>query len=341
MADILLKIETDSNIPIYKQIIENITRAVENKELCRGDLLPSLNQLKKKYHISINTAVRAYDDLKKQGIIDSVNGKGFYVVSELTLHVFTVFLLFDELNLFKQALYNSFIETLGENAKVDIFFHHYNFKLYESLVLDHASQYGKFVIIPPPDPAAEEVLEKLDPEQILILDQKHFVSDRFCSVVQDFVGQVYESLQQGVDLLGKYQVLSMIKPRPGASADLPVFTDQRQLGLERFCEDYSFECKIEDNFDFSTIQQGHVYFVISDDDLVELIKRANAMHLKIGRDIGIISFNDNKLKEVIEGGITTISTDFRKMGRSAAQCILEKKRINAINPTQLIVRSSL
>lgn len=337
----LISIEKDSHVPKYEQIKRNITRAVELKKLRRGDKLPSLQRVKNEFNVSINTVVRAYDELKRQGIIDSVNGKGFHIASESTNHVLTVFLLFDELNLFKQDLYNSFKDTLGDNFKIDIFFHHYNFKVYESLVLDHISQYEMFVIIPPPDPAAERVLERLEPEQVLILDQKHFFRDRYPFIVQDFAGEVYDSLQQGVELLEKYQVLSLIKPSLVSNADLPVFTNLRAEGLKKFSKDHSFECQIHDNFDFSAIKSGHVYFIISDDDLVEIIKSANSKNLKIGTDIGIVSFNDNKLKEVIEGGITTISTDFRKMGKTAAECILYKTKINEVNPASLLIRKSL
>ena len=47
------------------------------------------------------------------------------------------------------------------------------------------------------------------------------------------------------------------------------------------------------------------------------------------------------LKEVVEGGITTISTDFVEMGKTLANMVLNKKTGKVRNPSKLIVRSSL
>lgn len=337
----LLTIERSSAVPKYEQIVRSISEAISKKKLRRGDKLPSLNYVRKKYDVSLNTVVKAYDDLKRQGVIDSTNGKGFHVASESIEHTIRVFLLFDELNLFKQDLYNSFKETLGEKAKIDIFFHHYNFEVYESLILDHLGKYGIYAIMPPPDPTAEKVLERLEPEQVLIIDQQHFISDKYSSIVQDFERETYESLKQGLDRIRKYSKISLINPSSSTHPELAIFTEKIAAGMKQFCQDHSVSYGIENNIDFSKIERNHVYFVVPEDDLVELVKAAKAKNFKVGQDIGIISFNDNKLKEVIEGGITTISTDFKQMGRIAAQSILEHKKIKQINPATLTIRQSL
>ncbi|MNI94025.1 hypothetical protein D3C73_1520620 [compost metagenome] len=61
----------------------------------------------------------------------------------------------------------------------------------------------------------------------------------------------------------------------------------------------------------------------------------------LGDDIGLISYNDTDVKEILEGGITVISTDFWAMGNAAAEAILQKKILNERNPTQVIIRKSL
>jgi DNA-binding LacI/PurR family transcriptional regulator len=65
------------------------------------------------------------------------------------------------------------------------------------------------------------------------------------------------------------------------------------------------------------------------------------MNFRLGADFGIVSFNDTMLKEVVAGGITTISTDFRKMGETLAGMIAEKKKGQTANPAALIRRKSL
>jgi DNA-binding transcriptional regulator YhcF (GntR family) len=341
MVTDVVKVEQSSAVPKYEQIIVSITDAIGNKKLRRGDKLPSLNQVSKRYKVSLNTVVKAYDDLKKQGIIDSANGKGFHVASESVKITLRVFLLFDELNLFKQDLYNSFKQALGENCKIDIFFHHYNFEIYESLILDHIGKYGMYVIMPTPDLEAAKVLERLNPDQVLILDQKHHVSDEYSSIVQDFEQETYSSLKEGLARITRYSSVSLVHPSTISHPELLIFAEKISIGISRFCSDFSMPYHVRNQFDFNTIEAGNIYFVIPDDDLVELIKSAKRRNLKIGEDIGIISFNDNTLKEVIEGGITTISTDFNFMGREAARFIMEKRKANQVSPASLIVRNSL
>jgi DNA-binding LacI/PurR family transcriptional regulator len=63
--------------------------------------------------------------------------------------------------------------------------------------------------------------------------------------------------------------------------------------------------------------------------------------MKPGRDFGLISYDETPLKEVLAGGITVISTDFEKMGRLAADCILNERHEVVANECRLILRSSL
>ena len=65
------------------------------------------------------------------------------------------------------------------------------------------------------------------------------------------------------------------------------------------------------------------------------------MKLTLSKDLGIISYNDTLLKEIVEGGITTISTDFKKMGGRLAQMVMQKESIKIENTNNLIIRNSL
>jgi DNA-binding LacI/PurR family transcriptional regulator len=71
------------------------------------------------------------------------------------------------------------------------------------------------------------------------------------------------------------------------------------------------------------------------------VKIAKYYKYKLGKKFGIVSFNDTMLKEVVAGGITTISTNFVEMGISLADMVLEKKTVQIRNPSRLIVRNSL
>ena len=80
---------------------------------------------------------------------------------------------------------------------------------------------------------------------------------------------------------------------------------------------------------------------MNDRDLVDVLNIANKENFTIGKEFGIISYNDTLLKEILVGGITTLSTDFKAMGKTMAS-LINKKSIETIeNPWRLNIRKSL
>jgi DNA-binding LacI/PurR family transcriptional regulator len=90
-----------------------------------------------------------------------------------------------------------------------------------------------------------------------------------------------------------------------------------------------------------TLSRREVYITLMEEDLVNLIKKTKQLNFKPIRDIGIISYNENPIKEILLDGITVISTDFEEMGKVAAQQILSGKSDRIENPFRVIVRDSL
>ena len=72
-------ISNSSGVPIYEQIEEQMKSQIMNGELAEGDALPSMRVLAKELKISIITTKRAYEDLERDGFIESVTGKGSFV----------------------------------------------------------------------------------------------------------------------------------------------------------------------------------------------------------------------------------------------------------------------
>lgn len=68
-----------SDEPIYAQIVQQIRSAILSGELAPGQSLPSIRQLAKDLQISVITTKRAYEELEKERLIDSVVGKGSFV----------------------------------------------------------------------------------------------------------------------------------------------------------------------------------------------------------------------------------------------------------------------
>ena len=72
-------ISNTSGVPIYEQIEEQIKSQIMTGSLVAGEALPSMRVLAKELKISIITTKRAYEDLERDGFIESVTGKGSYV----------------------------------------------------------------------------------------------------------------------------------------------------------------------------------------------------------------------------------------------------------------------
>lgn len=72
-------ISNSSGVPIYEQIEEQIKSQIMAGELVEGEALPSMRVLAKELKISIITTKRAYEDLERDGFIESVTGKGSFV----------------------------------------------------------------------------------------------------------------------------------------------------------------------------------------------------------------------------------------------------------------------
>lgn len=78
-----------------------------------------------------------------------------------------------------------------------------------------------------------------------------------------------------------------------------------------------------------------------DGDLVRVIEKSKKQQLVLGKDYGLISYNETPLKKIVENGITTLSTNFEEMGKIVAQMALNNKNEQIENTFSLIQRNSL
>ncbi len=75
-------ISNASASPIYEQVRNQIKEQIISGDLNEGDSLPSIRKLAKELQISVITTKRAYEELEKEGFIDTVGGKGCFVASQ-------------------------------------------------------------------------------------------------------------------------------------------------------------------------------------------------------------------------------------------------------------------
>ena len=74
-----INISNSSGVPIYEQITSQIKAMILSSELKEGDALPSMRLLAKELRISVITTKRAYEDLERDGFIQSFTGRGSFV----------------------------------------------------------------------------------------------------------------------------------------------------------------------------------------------------------------------------------------------------------------------
>ena len=75
-------ISNSSDKPIYEQISMQVKSLIMDGMLAAGEALPSMRALAKDLHISVITVQRAYEDLARDGFIETVSGKGSFVASQ-------------------------------------------------------------------------------------------------------------------------------------------------------------------------------------------------------------------------------------------------------------------
>ncbi|HBK82920.1 MAG TPA: transcriptional regulator [Flavobacterium sp.] len=330
----LITLHKNAVSPLYKQIIECVERAIFEKRLFKNDKLPSVNKVSMEFSVSRDTVLLAYNELKKRGIIYSILGKGYYVKSVHFNFEQRFFLLFDELNIFKEDIYNSFLKSIDGKAQVELFFHHFNSNMFAKIINESNGNYSKYIIMPGTLKNVSTLLNTLPPNDVYILDQTNQSLSQFPSVHQDFANDIYEALQSGIDKIMKYKKLILIFP--GLNEPYGMVE-----GFYKFCDDYHFLHQVISSFDNREIKHGEVYIIPNDRHLVEVIEQSKIQNMKLIKDFGVISYNDTDLKKIVENGITTISTDFKQMGRILAQMVLSNKKETIKNSCQLILRNSL
>ncbi len=332
-----LQFNPKDKTPKYKQIVQSVIADIERSVLKKNQQLPSISELSEEYYLARDTVEKAYRELKERGYISSVQGKGFYV-NGTDSQKMKILLVFNKLSSYKKIIYYAFLKVLGNKSNVDLQIYHYDAKIFSEIIENNIGKYNYFVIMPhfssDSDKAvALKAMEKIPADELVLLDKDLPEYTKPClSVYQDFERDIFDALDELKDLLSKYHNLVLIFPNEAG------YPREIISGFRQFCVNFAKEYQIKENID-ETLNKQTAYLVVEETDLAELIKKSRQLNWQLGKDIGLISFNDTTLKELLE--ITVISTDFETMGRTAAALLLDKKQIKIKNPFFSIRRNSL
>jgi DNA-binding transcriptional regulator YhcF (GntR family) len=334
-----LFIDYYSATPKYLQLANCIMKAIAEGVLKENDVLPSINELSFEFEISRDTAEKGYKHLKKTGVLGSVPGKGYFVKNAELNQKLKIFLLFNKLSPHKKIIYDSFVASLGDMAAIDFYIYNNDFLLFKRLISQQKRDYTHYVIIPHFLEGGEnvhEIVNTLPKEKLILMDKLlPGVNGNYAAVYEDFEKDIYNALVQANDKLSKYNTIKIIFP------EYTYHPNEILKGFYKYCQQYAFNYKVVHNVEEEPIQKGEVFINLMENDLVILIEKILATGLKVGKDVGVISYNETPLKKIILNGITTISTDFQMMGEKAAKMILEPSTEHVAIPFYLTLRASL
>jgi DNA-binding transcriptional regulator YhcF (GntR family) len=339
MFEGFLTIDENSKIPKYQQVVDTIVSDIEIGIVKVGDKIPSINETSEEYYLSRDTVEKAYKILRRRGIITAVRGKGFYVSSTTHKEGKRILLVFNKLSDHKKTIYNSFVKNLSDKITVDLQIHHCDSKMLEKIVIESLGKYDYYVIMPHLRNETESVkaaLNKIPKDRLLLLNKDVAdIEGEYGCVFEDFELDIHQALYTGLEKIRKYSKLYLVFPTEN------YYCAGIKSGFINFCEEEKFEYEVIEKTTDHCIKRNELYIVIEEADLVEIIKKAAAANLKLGKSLGVITYNDTPFKEILAGGITVLSTDFVKMGETMADMVKKHSREKLKNPFKLIVRNSI
>ena len=313
------------------QLADTLSQAISRKEFLEGDSLPSINQLSAQYGVSRDTVFKAFLDLRERGLIDSTPGKGYYVTSQVT----NVLLLLDQYTPFKEALYNSFVKHLPINYKVDLLFHQYNERLFNTIIRESIGKYNKYIVMNFDNEKFSTALNKINPARLLLLDFGKFQKNKYFYICQDFDESFYQALLTLKERMHKYRQIVFLFSKglkhPQSSKDYFI----------RFCKEQGFLYEIQEDIENLVVRKETAYIAIKQQDVVKAVKQGRLEGLKCGKDFGLLAYNDIPSYEVIDEGITSLSIDWEMLGNEAANFVLNDTPIQKYLPTEVRLRKSL
>ena len=318
-----INIDYLSATPKYMQLANSVIKAIGEEKIGKDDILPSINEL----------------SLKQIGILGSVPGKGYFVKSTEVNQPLKIFLLFNKLSAHKKIVYDAFVHTLEGVATIDFYIYNNDFALFKRLIQNNKNEYTHYVIVPhflDGGEGASEIINLIPPDKLLILDKLiPGIHGQYAAVYENFEKDIYEALEQLREDLSRYHTIKIIFP------EYTYHPEEILKGYLKFCHQYAFNSKIVHDISKEPIKEGEAFINLMEDDLVILIEKILVTKMKVGKHVGVISYNETPLKKIILNGITTISTDFEFMGKKAAELILNNSTEHFEVPFHVTERSSL
>ena len=117
-----LKINSESEIPKYKQVVELFISDIEAGIFKQGQRIPSINETSEELLLSRDTVEKAYVYMKKKGILLAVRGKGYYINHVNVSKKLKICLIFNKLKQLQKEYLLFFCENYGNQSQCRRFY---------------------------------------------------------------------------------------------------------------------------------------------------------------------------------------------------------------------------
>ncbi|SEL73010.1 GntR family transcriptional regulator [Parapedobacter koreensis] len=328
-------LENLQSLSKHEQLVQGVLDAIDEGGLRTNAALPSVNTMISELGYARETIVKAYKELMERGVIASKNRKGYFVISGNIRQQQKVALLMYAFDTFQETLYDSLKTHIGKDIHIDLYFHHNNPDVFEAIFNRIAGHYGLYIVAPIPTDRIKALLTTIPPFKLLVIDRHVALGEDYSYITQEFRLSSYNVFQQLAPKLAAYDEIIFFFRKH--TAEPPEILQS----FRKFLKDAGLKGTVKKHYEPGSIEKNKVYFTIHNPELYAILKDVMGKKWKLGKDLAVLAHNDDVVKEIIAGGITTFSADFAEMGRLAANYVLTREKIQQVVPTALYLRKSL
>lgn len=336
MSTVFEKILELEDIAVYSKhdrIVQGVINAIDDKVLQIDDILPSVNIMIRNLKFSRETIMKGYRELVDRGLVESKYRQGYFVSNNKTVQVMKCALVMYNLDTFEEQFYRNFRQQLGKNVDLNTFFHHGNIDIFETILQQIRGKFGMYVVAPIPNPRTKELVNSLPRNKFIMFDRYEEIDGEFNHITQEFEKSSYQAFKELLPQIRKFdEIIFFHSPQSLDPKEIP-------QAFNLFLKENKVKGRIIKEFIPGSVEKGKIYFTLDNFVMWEIMKECKKRNFKPGKDVGVLSHNDEPAKEIV--GITTYSTDFAQMGRMVGQAVMDKQSVQITVPTVLARRNTL
>jgi len=246
--------------------------------------------------------------------------------------------MFDQFSGYKKIIYESFAAALGPMAIIDCCLFNNDVDVFGLQLQLEKEGHSHYVILPHfnvEPPKAAQLLNQIPKQKLVLVDlDLPGVVGEYAAICQNFLWDIYEALRVELMRANRYRTIKLV------FAPTSFYPRDIQRGVQLFCEHFGFYYQLVDDPARLKVDERDLFIVVSETHLVPLLERVDRSRLVLGKQVGVISYNEGPMKDVLYQGITTVSADFRKMGEMAAEAVLQNRRDHRNVPFGMRVKTS-